>query len=219
LSSASQPRSNGSSRWRAFGALWVLALLLASGCGFGEYEDKVKAEKERIDQFDDDNNNLADAADLSQSTPLFFRPPRNMSRTPSRDRDLYIFGPQKGGNFEAVYMAYTTDPKEDLESKVWNQLRIPKTKLTREQVGPDSHHKPLTVDRAVTRTRDAIYYFYAYRQNPWLVIVVYKIHFEDPKRDDTNLKAAMKLMDASMATLAVGDPLGKKKREAFRPRA
>lgn len=219
MSSALQPRSQNPFRRHLPCLVGALALLAGVGCSISEYEEKIEQEQVRLKRFDEDNNRLADAADIGATTPVFFRPPRLMNnRNPTREGIFYVFTPQKANEFQKVKLAYTTEPKEDLEGQVWKELKVSKPRVSHEFVGELSGHKKMPVDKYSYSVPDSVFYVFFYRDPPYQVAVVYQVEYDSAKKDTSKLKTPLLLIDTSMATLVVGDA-AKKKKEAFRPRS
>jgi hypothetical protein len=218
---ASNSPSTGKLPWRSARSILAGLLVLTAGCGLSDYENRMDSEQARIKKFDEDNKNLEDAAELPSDAHVFFRPPAGMKKTFEKDlvdNLLRVLPPQsKGEIFQEVDLAWSTDPKEDLEAKVWNALKVSPQKLAQEKVGEKSGHKGRIFDKAAYTAGDSAYYVYFYKEGSYRVVVIFKFGYKEGETDPGKVQTARSLIDLSLSTLAVGQ-LAVKRKNAFRPR-
>jgi hypothetical protein len=227
---------------RRAAVLLTVVLFAAAGCGISDYEDRMEQEVKLAQQIDDDNKNLVNAAE-TDTEELFFRPPHGINEKYIKDKDgnaallehlFYQYDnvdkPKDHSEFLNLYVAYTTEEKDDFQGQVWNALgRLDGTDtkpVTVEKVGARSNHrpttgdsppKPLTVEKASYRGKDMIGYVYFYKEGSYQVAFVFRFEYKDGETPQERPDKVTKLIDYSLSTLAVGDK-AKKKKTAFRPR-
>jgi hypothetical protein len=199
-------------------------LLLASGCGLSDYEKRMEEDQARAQRVEEENAMLTDPAEVPSDVDVFFRLPRGVNRTPKKeviDGVLHVYdGPATVSSpFLDVDLAWSKDPKEDLQGKVWNALKVAKQPTSKEKVEKQGH-KPIAVEKAsfLSPKEDYAVYVYFHEEGGYKVAVVFKVDRRNDDKDKQRAETARSMMDCSMIWLGV-DKTARQRKAAFKASA